>query len=157
MNVDIGEKELKIFADAIGNYFEQISGEGAEIRAAYLADAENLPPVHDFTGCISIGGRYCGKVYFSAPRTMLRHLLMKMREPEQTDENFLDAVGEIANTVAGNARKFYGAEMEISVPVTLAAFPDTWKRTTRSRPFVIRLYWKRYGAVLVVDLARREA
>src|SRR5689334_6559715 len=98
----ISEQDIRVFVDAVGGYFSQITSEQAEVRAAYLARESDRPPLHDFTGTINVSGRYRGCIRFSAPRIMLRHLLMVMNEPSLVDENLLDAAGEIANTLAGN-------------------------------------------------------
>ena len=155
MNEVISEQDIRIFVDAVGGYFSQISREQAEVRAAYLARGSERAPVHDFTGVVNLTGRYRGCVRFSAPRIMLRHLLMAMDEPNLVDENLLDAAGEIANTLAGNARRHFGESMEISVPVPLsgAAAADA---PLRQRPYVIIIQWKGYAASLVVDIERAD-
>ena len=153
---DITEQEIKVFVDAVANYFSQITKERSAVRAAYLADGEQLPQTYDFTGLITVSGRYRGCIYFSAPAVLLRHLLLVMKEPGHSDENFLDAVGEIANTLAGNARKHFGETMEISVPVTVMGAPERIKSSVRARPYVIMVSWKKYDASLVVDIERRD-
>jgi|APMI01.1.fsa_nt_gi chemotaxis protein CheX len=153
---DITEQEIKVFLDAVDTYFSQITKERAAVRAAYLADGEHLPQTYDFTGLIAVSGQYRGCLYFSAPAVMLRHLLLVMEEPSHSDENFLDAVGEIANTLAGNSRKHFGETMAISVPVTMKGAPERIKSSVRARPYVIMVSWKKYNASLVVDIERND-
>lgn len=150
----INEEEIKVFVEAVGNYFMQIANERATVRGAYLASEAELPPTFDYTGLITISGRYRGCIYFSAPSIMVRRLLFAMQEAHHTDENLLDAVGEIANTLAGNARKHFGESMEISVPVAIAGVSERIKSTIRTRPYVIMIDWSHYKASLVVDLER---
>jgi chemotaxis protein CheX len=64
-------------------------------------------------------------------------------------------VGEIANTLAGNARKVLGSELGISVPVKLHGQPGLTARV-RERPYVITLRWSHQPALVCVDLERRE-
>ena len=52
---------------------------------------------------IGISGARKGIVYFTAPRGMLTVLLMRMQETDSSDENIKDLVGEVANTISGNA------------------------------------------------------
>ncbi|HTJ96008.1 MAG TPA: chemotaxis protein CheX [Rhodocyclaceae bacterium] len=152
---DISQTEIDVFLKAVGRYFEQITTEAASVQGAYLGERGQLPPTYDFTGMIAVSGRYAGCIYFSAPRQMIRHLLVAMHEPNQSDENLIDAVGEIANTLAGNARAHFGEHMEISVPISLAGTPERIKSAVRARPYVIKVNWKQYEAALIVDIERR--
>lgn len=147
---NLNESELKVFIDAVTHYFQHLTSEPAEIRAAYLAKEEM--PRFDYTGLITVSGRFHGCVYFSAPRIMVRELLIRLHEPDTCEDNLLDAVGEVANTISGNARRHFGDALDISVPVTLRGATEL-KTATRTRPFAILLRWHRYEAAVVVDLA----
>ena len=149
---DIGEEEIKVFVDAVGSYFLQTANERATVRGAYLADDRERPPTFDYTGLINVSGRYRGSIYFSAPRITVRRLLYAMHESQHTDEILLDTVGEIANTLAGNARRHFGEFMQISVPATIAGAPRSIASNSRTRPYVIMVDWNQNKASLVVDL-----
>ncbi|MCL2297474.1 MAG: chemotaxis protein CheX [Proteobacteria bacterium] len=153
--VDITEQEIEVFVGAVNRYFAQITGEKAKIRSSFLAEGEIQPPIYDFTGLISLSGRYRGCIYFSATRIMLTRLLLAMQEPRQTDAQLLDAVGEIANTLAGNAREHFGEEMGISVPTMFQGPSDRLKTAVRERPYVIMIKWKQYEAAVIVDIAKK--
>jgi chemotaxis protein CheX len=151
---NIDEKDIHSFVDAVSIYFYQTTGERAEIRSAYLVESGVSATTFDLTGYIVFSGSFSGRVYFSASRSMVRHLLLMMKEPNHGEEHLLDAVGEVANTIAGNARKHFGSGMEISVPVT-AVTPDNWLDTMVSpRSYVIMVKWKQYKACVVVDMQR---
>ena len=151
---DITEQEIGVFAEAVTHYFAQISGENAEIHASFLAEGEVEPPIYDFTGQITISGKYHGHIYFSATKLMLTRLLLEMNELHQTDAQWLDAVGEIANTLAGNARRYFGEMMEISVPTAFQGNSEQLKMTVRQRPYIITFKWKKYNASVIVDIVR---
>lgn len=151
---DLNEKDIEVFIEAIQRYFMQTTRESASIRAAYLVESEM--PIHDFTGLIKVSADYAGFIYFSAPRVMMRHLLTSMRENNQSDENLLDAVGEIANTISGNARQHFGENMEISIPEKILGLPNPLKQQTRARPYVIDIKWKKYTSALIVDITRLQ-
>ncbi len=153
---DISEDEITVFFAAVSNYFDQITNESATVQGAYLAERGKVPNMFDFTGMIAISGRYAGCIYFSAPRQMMRHLLVAMHESDHSDDNLLDAVGEVANTIAGNARRHFGEHMEISVPIAMSGVPERIKTTVRSHPYVIQISWKHYEAVLIVDVERKN-
>ncbi len=147
--MDISKEDLKVFIDSVTHYFSHLTREPADIRASYLADAD-LPRL-DYTGLITLSGRFRGCVYFSAPRRLIRELLLQMHEPDVCEENLLDAVGEVANTIAGNARGHFGAALEISVPVTMRA-SEAIKSAVRARPFAIIFTWSGHQAAGVVEL-----
>jgi chemotaxis protein CheX len=148
----LAESELKIFIDAVTNYFAHLTKEPAEVRAAYLADTG--VPRFEYTGLITLSGQFRGCVYFSAPRILVRELLVQLHEPDTCQENLLDAVGEVANTVSGNARRHFGEALEISVPITIFGAAEQIRANVRSRPFAIMLRWQRYEAAVVVDIER---
>jgi len=149
---DLSEKDIEIFIEAIGGYFKQITKEAASVGVAYLA--KNAFPMNDYTGMIRVSADYEGALYFSAPSAMLRHLLTVMKEPNQSDENLLDAVGEIANTISGNARKYFGENMVISIPEKIAHLPENLDHQARPYAYVIIIKWKHYSASLIVDISR---
>ena len=74
-------------------------------------------------------------------------------ETDLSDGNLLDAVGEIANTLAGNARKAMGPDLQISVPIKLQG-AHGMKARVRKRPYVITLRWNHHLAMVCVDMER---
>lgn len=148
---ELRETELRVFVEAVMNYFSQSTREAASIRSAYLSDT--VVPGYPYTGLITCAGQFHGCVHFSAPRELLRALLVEWSEHDMSEANLLDAVGEIANTIAGNARRHFGRGLEISVPVTLAGPQAHIKAAVRARPFVIALSWRGHEAAVVVDIA----
>jgi chemotaxis protein CheX len=101
---------------------------------------------------ITLSGKFRGCVYFSAPRLLVRELLIQLQEPDTREVNLLDAIGEVANTIAGNARRHFGNALDISVPITILGTSEQIKCGVRTRPFAIALRWQRYEAVVVVDI-----
>ena len=114
------EQELRVFIDIVSQYFERQTGRLPEIGSPYLGEANALP-IYDFTGVIGISGERQGCVYFTAHRDLLRQLLLHVGEADVSDNNLCDLVGEIANTISGNARRHFGPNFMISVPVVVAA------------------------------------
>ena len=143
------ENDIKIFIDAIAHYFEHITQQAANIGASYLST--NIEQeYYDYSGLIGIAGKYRGCIYFSAPRPLLRHLLIKMNENEHSDENLLDMVGEIANTLSGNARKHFGQDFIISVPIAIKGKIKNIRPPSDLLPYVIPVSWNSYRASLVI-------
>lgn len=147
----MSEHDLAVFTNAVKHYFQQTTREPAEIRAAYLGESEKLAHA-PYTGLITLSGMFRGCVHFSAPYTMLLQILVILGEPDRSESQLLDVVGEIANTIAGNARKHFGAGLEISVPVTIRGNAEEIRAAVRTRPFVISLRWRNQDAMVVVDI-----
>jgi chemotaxis protein CheX len=145
------DDDVKVFVDAVTRFFRQSSNEPATVRAAFLGQTQALPPASDYTGLIRLSGAWQGAVYFSAPAALLRQLLQAMNERGSHD-GYLDAVGEIANTIAGNARRHFGERLQISVPETTAGPLAALRLPGRPRPLVIAVDWRGLGALVVVDL-----
>jgi len=147
----INEAEVNVFVSAVLQYFDRTVNQAAACGTPFLAMQEP-PAISDYTGIIRIDGRRNGLVMFTAPKTMLSVMLMRMQEPDMSHENLSDLVGEIANTLSGNARRDFGHQFNISVPSVISGrdvapeFPDG------ARPIVIPIDWRNYHAKLVVCL-----
>jgi chemotaxis protein CheX len=61
-------------------------------------------------------------------------------------------VGEVANTISGNARRDYGKEFVISVPEVVSGASDEVELPSGTRPYVIPINWRSHAARLVVCL-----
>lgn len=146
------ETDIKVFVESISHYFEQISRQSANIGAAYLSTYEGLEN-YDYSGLIGIAGKFRGCIYFTAPRQLLRHLLVSMGENNHGDENLMDMVGEIANTLSGNARRHFGSEFIISVPVSMKGRLENVRPPSDLLPYVIPVTWHSYRASLVICIA----
>lgn len=149
----LSEAELKQFVDSVRRYFKVITQQEPQITSAYLGTRDVQG--HEFNGLVSFSGSYNGHVMVSMPAPLLRELLLMQHETQLTDANLLDAVGEVANTLAGNARKTLGSGLEISVPVTLQGVSGIQARV-RQRPYVITLRWNHQPALVFVDMEKRH-
>lgn len=109
------EDDLQVFLTGVQNYFTQMAGEEVFVGTPYLSE-NTMPAAQEYSGVIAITGRHKGIVYFTSPGDMIRRLLVLMGEPDISESNMMDLVGEVANTIAGNARKKFGERFEISVP-----------------------------------------
>lgn len=146
------DTELKLFVESVRRYFRVVTKEEPQITSAFLdtGDVEGF----DFNGIVTFSGSYHGHVMVSMPQQLLRELLILQGETDLSDGNLLDAAGEIANTLGGNARKELGSSLEISVPIKLLGASGIRARV-RKRPCVITLRWNRQPALVVVDMEKR--
>lgn len=147
----MAEETLQVFIDGVINYFQHTSDKNITVGSPYLTD--NIQPTaFDYTGIISVSGPYRGTVYFTAPRALLTHLLLAIGERDTSTDNILDLVGEVSNTISGNARSEFGPEFVISVPIVLEGAPDAICLPKELRSYVIPVYWKAYSAAVVICL-----
>ncbi|WP_085314360.1 chemotaxis protein CheX [Derxia lacustris] len=153
---ELNEKDIRVFVSAVERYFQQITATAPTLRSAWLSTGDNALPVHEFTGLIGVSGDFDGAIYFSTGQATLEHLLVSMREPLRDEANLLDAVGEIANTLAGNAREYFGERLVISVPMSMRGPSAVLQARACTHPYVIGVQWQRHEAVLVVNLGRRN-
>ena len=150
----LAPEDIEVFSKAIGDYFETCTGRRAEVRSAYLLDEQASPCLgNDYNGLIEISGGYSGSVCFSAPTSLLSHVLLASGESDFTDEKHADLVGEIANTLAGQARRHFGEQLGISTPRTFRGADFVLLSEARRHPYAIPLIWHGYAADLVVSLA----
>lgn len=148
----LNETELKLFVESVRNYFKVVTREEPQITSAYLgtSDLQGL----DYNGIVTFSGAYNGHVIVSMPAQLLKELLLMQGERDVSQGNLLDAVGEIANTLAGNARKSLGAGLQISVPMRLHGTAGIQARV-RKHPYVITLRWNHQPAIVCIDIERR--
>jgi chemotaxis protein CheX len=143
------EAEIGVFVDGVLHYFGTTVQQVAQCGTPHLALSER-PEVADYTGVIRISGKRTGIVAFTAPKSMLAVMLMRMQETDMSHENLCDLVGEIANTLSGNARRDFGHQFQISVPSVLTGRTGQLEYPEDSRPMVIPIAWRNYHARLIV-------
>jgi chemotaxis protein CheX len=145
------ERELATFIEGTTHYFAHAAQQPAVVGAPYLLDSQSTI-AKDYTGIIGISGKRKGLVYFTAPCDMLHVLLGALGEPDATHENLCDLVGEVANTISGNARRDFGADFLISVPRVVSGEATMPVSSKRTRSYVIPIHWLEYEAQLIVCL-----
>jgi len=134
--------ELQVFIDAALNYFDVNLGKG-EIRVGEpsLSTTEKIA-IYEYTGLINISGDKSGRVYFSSPVDLIKHVLEAMGETDVDDELVADLVGEIANSIAGNARSHFGGGFCLSVPTIFRDAERVQDISRESPAYIIPLTWR---------------
>jgi chemotaxis protein CheX len=146
----MNDQDVNVFIDSVVNYFNQVSGERPEVFAPYLRGEES--PALDFTGIIGISGPHRGAVYFTSGADQLSEILRGLGEPELSFDNLEDLCGEVANTIAGNARRVFGREFVISVPHVVWGHADKVQFPPHARSFVVPIAWRRFESRLIISL-----
>ncbi|MBX2850070.1 MAG: chemotaxis protein CheX [Acidiferrobacterales bacterium] len=147
------EDNMQVFIDSIVNYFTQVSDKKVEVGSPYLLE-DNQVIISDYTGVISISGLYEGCCYFTAPRAMLKYLVLALGEIDTSETMLLDAVGEVANTLSGNARREIGKEFIISVPVVFKTRPEDQAFDGGGRTYAIPILCNSYRSLLGIRLSQ---
>ncbi|MBX2858494.1 MAG: chemotaxis protein CheX [Cellvibrionaceae bacterium] len=145
------EDVLQVFIDGVVRFFQHTDDDSVKVGTPYLSENSN-PEAFDVTGIIGISGPYRGCVYFTAPKIFVKHLLLSMGEQDTRKEYIADLVGEVANTISGNARKAFGHEFMISVPVIVEGAPNSINLPKHLLSYVIPIYWKTYHSAVVICL-----
>jgi chemotaxis protein CheX len=148
-------QELNVFLDGAVRYFRETTGTSADVASPYLIE-EARSVAGEFTGAIGITGRHRGTVYFTADRGLLTLLMNEVGETRFTKENMLDLVGDIANTISGNARQHFGAHFLISVP-TLIHGAEALHLPKGIKSYAMPVVWKSYKGHVVVVLEARSS
>lgn len=148
--MSIQEQEFQLFIGSLKHYFTQTCGRSPEFHPPYILD-ESLP-LCDFTGTIDVSGDYSGSVYFTANAQLLADLLGFMGETKQDEAMLTDAIGEVANTLAGNFRRDYGSRFIISTPTVRRSTNKAFKPTQAQTTYVVPLNLQGQEAHLIVAM-----
>ncbi|KPN71229.1 chemotaxis protein CheX [Neisseria sp. 83E34] len=149
------ESQLQVFLEGVQQYFQHVANEEISIGTPYLVE-NTIPAAQQYSGVIAISGYANGIVYFTSPEELAQRLLVLMDEYDTSEENVMDIIGEVANTIAGNARRIFGETLQISVPIVIRGAPDEIMLPRRDRSFVIPIKWKLHEAAIVIALQKPQ-
>jgi chemotaxis protein CheX len=145
------ENDLNVFIDSTKNYFQQTTHEEAVAGVPYVKGKD--PLVLDFTGIVGISGKRKGCIYLTTPHKMLGDLgEIILGDSECGEQELKDLVGEIANTIAGNARNVYGSSFLVSVPAVALGIPEDITFPEELPAFIVPFKWRVHRSFLVVCL-----
>lgn len=133
--------DLQIFIDGATDFFDINLGKGKiQVGKPSLQKSANST-FYEYTGVINIFGDKVGRIYFSSPMSLITHLLEAMGEKNIDDDLIADVVGEIANSIAGNAREHYGSGFCLSIPTVLKEGEVDAQVIQAFESYVIPLNW----------------
>jgi chemotaxis protein CheX len=110
-------KYINPFVSAVRNVFHTMLGVEVTIGRPFIKKEDTA--LADVSGIIGFSGDAAGCVVLSFPRDVATKAASTFAGIEITEEHpdFADAVGELANMIAGNAKKdFEGVCISISLP-----------------------------------------
>ncbi|MFA6962152.1 MAG: chemotaxis protein CheX [Opitutaceae bacterium] len=147
---------LKIFAQSITRYFATVADGAAVLGTPYLSD-ENESVAFDFSAVIGITGSHRGNIYYTAPREKLHALLPLIGETTPDDRLCAELVGEITNTISGNAREQLGGGFMISTPFIIEGSPLNIHTSKDSTCYILPVTWNNHRSRVLVSLQQNPA
>jgi chemotaxis protein CheX len=150
------ETILKIFAQSITRYFATVAEGQAVLGTPYLsADHESV--AYDFSAVIGITGSHRGNIYYTAPREKLHALLSLIGESLPDERLCAELVGEITNTISGNAREQLGSAFMISTPFILEGKPLSVHTTKDTTCYILPVTWNQHRSRVLVSLQQTSS
>lgn len=144
----MNEAEIRVFVEGVVRYFERVTGEPAAVETPFIKG--DRPIGLDYTGVIGISGRQRGAVYFTSDSALLTKVLESVGEVEVDSAALADLVGEVANTISGNARRYYGHDFRITVPAVIRGSEEEVTLPGKAKELVIPVLWKGLRCYLIV-------
>lgn len=145
-------EKLGVFLSSISSFFAQIDDSPVAIDTPYLNHNKSAVG-YDYSGIIKITGPLEGCVYVSAPSTMLREVMKVMGEPDSSMTMMKDLLGEMANTISGNARTEFGSDFIISPPKIVEGAPSISYLPKDRHSYVTPFTWRGYEAVIGICIS----
>jgi chemotaxis protein CheX len=145
------EFEVGVFVNSVMHYFETAVQQPAACGIPHLA-LRQRPQLADYTGMVRIAGQRDGIVLFTAPRSMLCVMLMCMQDTDLSHEHLRELVGEIANTLSGDAQRNFRHQYSVSLCSVVHEGDVPLVYPAHTHPIVIPIAWRSYRARLVVCL-----
>jgi chemotaxis protein CheX len=145
------DEDLKPFVSGTANFFVQVGSVPAEIDTPFVKEKDDHV-MSDFSAIIGVTGNQRGCVYYTAPREMLKSLVKRLGEPDLSDDICADYVGEIANTISGNARETLGAGFKISTPLVIRGEAGEVQFPSDAPAFVVPIVWGGFRSALIICL-----
>jgi chemotaxis protein CheX len=147
----MNDQDIQVFITGIRRYFESLRKDlRVVIEPPFIKNEKK--PFLEYTGIIGISGKARGAVCFTANGAMLESILRFLHEAPISRELICDLVGEIANTLSGNAREEFGRDFLISVPIVSTGDEVHFQFPTDGRNYVIPIIWQTEKAYLLVCL-----
>lgn len=147
------ERDVQVFIDGLTHYFKTVAKKKVEVGTPFLKESGHSV-AREFNGVIDISGVRKGTVTFTAPRELLAELLTQVGGSEVNDDTLWDLVGEVANTLAGNARRSFGPDFSLAPPKIVNAFEHPELVPEPPGTFVVPIEWANNQGALLISLTQ---
>jgi len=118
----VNAKYVNPFIEAAMRVVNKIAG--IDVRRGHLSYKAKVEPSHGVSIIIGIYGFLVGQVVYSLDRALAERLvdrLMGDRSPDEKKVMFIDALGEVANMITGNATALLNQSKDLSLKITTPA------------------------------------
>ena len=145
-------EQLKAFLSGVSLYFDKLSSSAAEMGIPRIKD-DDEDFLLDYNGVIGISGNFQGAICLSVSTAFLAQLYLQLtRGKEPTPERLSDLIGELANTVAGNAQQAFESGFDISIPMVIRGTEQQAKLDFKAPTYITPFRWNEHSAHLVFGL-----
>ena len=111
-----------------------------ELSRGQLERKQGYTPEYEVSGLIGLSGQCQGMVVLSLGRLTAMHAaaIMLGHQPDQLNEDVVDAVGELTNMIAGAAKaQLTEFDLSVSLPSVICGKHHSIKFPTGSTPIVL--------------------
>ncbi len=142
--------DLAVFVKLVSHCFTTVTGTTPVFGTSTIE--LKLPELFKYSGFIQVEGPLNGWICLSLPATVTDGLLEMLCEPIRDEIYRLDIAGEVAHTVAANARARFGKRLEVHP--ALVTNDGSLERSLVLPPLILRLpfTWREHTAQLLVGL-----
>lgn len=149
------------FADAVRSVVPTMVGLTVEVGPpAPKADDDAATPRFDVSGIVGFSGEVAGSLVVRLPMPVAAELVAGLTGgpcPPPASSDFADAVGELANMVAGAAKARFGLSVSMTVPVVVVGPAHAVPRLSGVPTLTIPCACPLGAFVLEVNLTERPA
>ncbi len=126
--ISINPKLIKAFVQATQNVLSTMIGLESTINKPTLKTEP--APSYDVSGIVGFSGEVKGSVVISLRQETAIKIVeaFTYEKLDLKSEEFADAIGELSNMIAGNAKKDFGLDASISIPNVIVGTGHTISR-----------------------------
>ncbi len=142
--------DLSIFIDLVSHYFLTVTGLKPMFGEASIELGS--PDLYAYSGFIQVCGPLQGWICISHPEKFQDELLVSIAEPMQDEASRLDLVGEVASTIAANAREHFGQRLQIHPPLITGDASIATELVLPPLTYLLPYSWRDHKALLLIGL-----
>ena len=157
MNVDA--RYVNPFITAGITVFRKVAG--IELRRGHLSYKDKPDPTHGVSIIIGVYGFLTGQIVYSFKRELADRVVEAMMAdvtPQERKVMYIDALGELANMITGNAASLLNQKKDLALKITTPAIAmgDNLSVKLVSSPTIVLGLYSQYGQV-EINIALRES
>jgi chemotaxis protein CheX len=157
--VSIDAKSVNPFITAGMNVISQVAG--IEMRRGHLSYKDRPEPSHGVSIIVGVYGYMTGQIVYSIKRELADRIVDAMladTPPQERKVMYIDALGELANMITGNAASLLNEKKDLALKITTPAIAMGEGLSVRlvSSPTIVLGLYSQFGQV-EINIALKEA